>query len=89
MEELKKIYTLAKKEGQDAQVIKAMSYGISLQNETREDNENISIAEVEKELAATGKREPTASIIKSLLAEMYWNYFQEHRWQLYNRTKTR
>jgi len=48
MEELKKIYILAKKEGQDAQVIKTMSYGISLQNETREDNENISISEVEK-----------------------------------------
>ncbi len=32
--ELKNIYVLAKKEGQDAQVIKAMTYGISLQNET-------------------------------------------------------
>ena len=38
MGELKNIYVLAKKEGQDAQVIKAMTYGISLQNETREDN---------------------------------------------------
>lgn len=93
MEELKKIYILAKKDGsagspQDAQVIKAMVYGVSLQNETREDNEVFSIAEVEKELAVTGKREPTASILKSLLAEMYWNYFQQHRWQMYNRTKT-
>jgi len=88
MEELKKIYILAKKEGQDAQVIKAMSYGISLQNETREENESISISEVEKELAATDRREPAASIIKSLLAEMYWNYYQQHRWEMYNRTKT-
>jgi hypothetical protein len=88
MEEVKKIYALAKKEGQDAQVIKAMTYGISLQNETRENNDVFSIADVEKELATAGKREPTASILKSLLAELYLDYFEQHRWQLYNRTAT-
>ncbi|HNA92095.1 MAG TPA: hypothetical protein PKZ71_07575, partial [Chitinophagaceae bacterium] len=88
MGELKNIYVLAKKEGQDAQVIKAMTYGISLQNETREDNGIFSIADVEKELAATGKRESTTSILKSLLADMYWDYFQQHRWQIYDRTAT-
>ena len=28
------------------------------------------------------------SILNSLLAEMYWNYYQQNRWDLYNRTKT-
>lgn len=88
LQELKNIYILAKKEGQDAQVIKAMTYGISLQNENREDNDIFSIADVEKELASTGKREPTASILKSLLAEMYWEYYQNHRWNIYDRTAT-
>lgn len=86
LDEAKKIYILAKKENQDAQVIKALVYMIRLQSENREDNEIFSIAEVEKEIA--GSKEPSKSILKSLLAEMYWSYFQQHRWQIYDRTKT-
>ncbi len=84
--EVKKIYALAKKEKQDAQVIKALVYMTGLQSETREDNEVFSIKEVEKEISTS--KEPVASILKSLLAQMYWNYFQDQRWQLYDRTKT-
>ncbi|MBK9465066.1 MAG: alpha-2-macroglobulin [Chitinophagaceae bacterium] len=86
LEEVKKIYTLAKKENQGAQVIKALVYMTALQIENREDNEVFSIAEIEKEI--TGSKEPVRSILKNLLAEMYYNYYQQHRWQLYNRTKT-
>jgi hypothetical protein len=84
--EVKKIYALAKKEKQDAQLIKAVVYMTSLQMETREENEALSIKEVEKEIAEV--KEPVTSILKSLLAEMYWNYFKQKRWQLYNRTET-
>lgn len=84
--EVKKIYDLAKKEKQDAQVIKSLIYMTSLQTENREDNEVFSVAEVEKEISQS--KEPVTSILKSLLADMYWNYYQQHRWQLYDRTKT-
>ncbi len=84
--EAKKIYGLAKKEKQEAQVIKALIYINSLQTENREDNEVLSVAEVEKEI--TVSKEPVTALLKSLLAEMYWNYYQQHRWQLYDRTKT-
>jgi hypothetical protein len=84
--EVKTIYALAKKEGQDAQVIKCLIYFATLQGENREANEVLSISEMEKELA--GSKEPAASVLKSILAELYWNYFQEKRWQIYNRTKT-
>ena len=84
--EAKKIYDLAKKEKQDAQVIKSLVHIISLQNEIRENNEVLSITEVEKEIVTS--KDPASSILKSLLAEMYWNYFQQNRWKLYNRTKT-
>ena len=84
--EVKKIYDLAKKEKQDAQIIKSLVYITSLQNENREDNPVFSMAEVEKEI--TLSKEPVTAILKSLLAEMYWNYFQQNRWKLYNRTKT-
>ena len=43
-------------------------------------------AEIEKEIAVS--KEPVTSILNSLLAEMYWNYYQQNRWDLYNRTQT-
>jgi hypothetical protein len=89
--EVKKIYTLAKKDGstgspQDAQIIKSLVYITGLQNETREGNEIFSISEIEKEIAVS--KEPATSILNSLLAEMYWNYYQQNRWNLYNRSET-
>src|SRR6185436_14892104 len=84
--EVKKIYQLAKKEKQDAQIIKSLLYIAGLQAENRENNEVFSIKEVEKEIA--GSKDPVSSIFNSLLAEMYWNYYQQNRWDMYNRTKT-
>ena len=84
--EVKKIYDLAKKENQDAQIIKALIYMVGLQSENRENNEMISIREIESEIITS--KQPAASVLKNLLAELYWNYFQQHRWEMYNRTKT-
>src|SRR3989337_3855431 len=84
--EVKKIYQLAKKEKQDAQVIKSLVYMTGLQTENREDNEVFSITEIEKEIVTS--KEPVTAILNSLLAEMYWNYYQQNRWNLYNRTQT-
>jgi hypothetical protein len=86
LEEVKKIYAQAKKEKQDAQVVKSLVYMTGLQQDNREDNEQQAIKEIEKEIAPA--KEPAASILKSLLAGMYWQYFQNHRWQLYDRTNT-
>src|SRR5258706_15949690 len=58
----------------------------SLQKENRENNSIASIKEIEKEITTT--KEPVAAILKSLLAEMYWTYFQTNRYQLYDRTNT-
>ena len=85
-EEVKKIYALAKKENQDAQVIKALIYMTGLQSQNRENNEMLSIREIEAEIITS--KQPVTAILKNILAEVYWNYFQEHRWQLYSRTKT-
>ncbi|HEU4469627.1 MAG TPA: alpha-2-macroglobulin family protein [Flavisolibacter sp.] len=84
--EVKKIYALAKKENQDVQVVKALVYIMTLQRQNREDNEKQVVAELEKEL--TGAKEPVSSLLKSLLADAYMNYFEQHRWQLYGQTRT-
>ncbi len=72
--EVKKIYDLAKKEKQDAQIIKALVYITGLQSENREDNEVFSIAEIEKEIAAS--KEPVTSILKSITAQQNQNFTQ-------------
>jgi hypothetical protein len=86
LEQVKKIYQLAKKEKQDAQVIKALVYMTGLQGQITENAEAKTIVTLEKEIILA--TEPARSILNSLLAEMYWNYYQQHRWQLYNRTNT-
>jgi uncharacterized protein YfaS (alpha-2-macroglobulin family) len=84
--EVQKIYAQAKKESQEAQLIKSLVYMTNLQAENREDNDVLSIQELEKEVGQV--KEPSTSILKSLLANRYWQYFQQHRYQLYNRTNT-
>jgi hypothetical protein len=86
LEAVQKIYADAKKGNQEAQVIKALVYTINLQQQTREDNEALSIQEVQKEIASS--KEPVTSILKSYLAGIYWNYFQQERYELYDRTNT-
>ncbi len=84
--EVKKIYTQAKKEGQETQVIKALVYMTGLQEETREENYSKSILEIENEIRTS--KEPAASILKSMLAGLYWQYLQNNRWKFYDRTNT-
>lgn len=84
--EVKKIYALAKKDKNDPQVIKSLVYMTGLQRDTREDNEVESIKEIEKEISTA--KEPARSILKSLLANLYWQYFQNNRYELYERSNT-
>ncbi|MBI1343848.1 MAG: alpha-2-macroglobulin [Terrimonas sp.] len=84
---VKKIYAQAKKEKQEAQVIKALVYMAGLQQETREQPKIASILDIEKEIATA--RQPSKSILQSLLAEYYRSYYEQQRWQLYNRTETK
>ncbi|GAC1449792.1 MAG: hypothetical protein NVSMB7_11890 [Chitinophagaceae bacterium] len=86
LEEVNKIYALAKKEKQGAQVIKALLYQANLQQSTEEDADNKTITQWKQEINATNK--PAKSILQSILAEKYYYYFQQHRYQLYNRTAT-
>jgi hypothetical protein len=84
--EVKKIYTQAKKDNQPAQVIKSLVYMIRLQQDNRENNLLLSIKDIEKETRV--QNEPAISLLNSLLAGLYWQYFQNNRWQLYGRTNT-
>ncbi len=84
--EVNKIYLLAKKEKKDAQTIKALLYKLSLQEITEENAGAKSINTLETELKSSAAA--TKYILQSLLADKYRNYFQQHRYQLYDRTQT-
>jgi len=86
LDETVKIYETAKKENNDPQIIKALLYRITL-GRNLEENANVkSIALIEKEIQSS--KQPAASILNSILAEMYWNFLQQNRYKLYNRTQT-
>ncbi len=86
LQEVNKIYTVAKKEKQDAQFIKAFIYKMSLE-EIKEENADIkSIVTLEEEIKTIN--EPSKSILQSILAEKYRTYKQNNSFQLRDRSKT-
>src|ERR1700730_12086109 len=87
LQEVNKLYLIAKKEKNDPQIIKTLVYQLGLEGNKEEDAALKSIFRVEREIA--GAREPARSILHSMEAEIYWDYFQQQRWKLYDRTQTR
>jgi ABC-type dipeptide/oligopeptide/nickel transport system permease component len=88
--EVKKIYALAKKENQDAQIIKSLVYMGDLQTDVREHAPELTIHEMEQEYTAgVGIREPARSILAGLLAGMYQEYYENNRWELMDRSETK
>lgn len=86
LETVKKIYAKAKADKQDAQLVKSLVYMNQLQNENREDNEQQSISQIEKEIAVS--KEPVVSLLNSYLAGIYQQYYNANRYKFYNRTNT-
>jgi len=86
LDEVNKIYALAKKEKQDAQLIKALVYQLNLQGIKEENADVKGIAVLENEIKTSA--EPSKSILNSILAEKYRSYFQQNSFQVYDRTKT-
>jgi len=83
---VEKIYQLAKKEQNSPQLVKALLYQSKYTMDLEEDAELIIVQRLEKELAESTF--PTQNILESILANLYWQYFQENRWQFYDRTET-
>src|ERR1041384_7464705 len=74
--QVKKLYQVAKKDKQDAQVIKSLIYITGLQEESADNEETKAIVDLEKETITAN--EPARSILNSLLAGLYWRYYQQH-----------
>ncbi|MEO7801452.1 MAG: MG2 domain-containing protein, partial [Ginsengibacter sp.] len=83
LDQIKNIYTSAKKTGNNTQVIKALLYQLRLQQNLEEDADIKGIQLLEQEIKQTNG--PAKSILHSIAAEQYFNYYQQNRWKLYER----
>ncbi len=81
---VKTIYSLAKKEGNEVQVIKALLYQADLQKNSK-DALKKNILQLEAETAIA--KEPAKALLQSITAYNYLLWLQENRYRLYNRTQ--
>ena len=86
LQQVENIYNDAQKNNNDAQIIKALLFKINLRQNIEEDASAKSIDSLENEIAIA--KEPAKSILQSITAQLYWNYFQQNRYKLYQRTNT-
>jgi hypothetical protein len=84
--EVEKIYKKAKKTKNHPQLIKSLLYKSKFAITLEEDAQLKVINQLKKEIANNST--PTKNILESMLADLYWQYFQQNRWKFYNRTNT-
>jgi len=80
------IYNRAKKENNAPQIAKVLLYQSKYALTIKEDAQLNIINSFKKEIATS--EFPTKNILESVLADLYWQYFQQNRYKFYNRTIT-
>jgi len=81
------VYTLAAKENNEQQQIKSLVYRLAIEEKIFDNKPNNSIAVLENEINQT-KSKVLLSILHSLAAQQYHQYFSRNSWRFYNRSKT-
>nr|WP_316933215.1 MG2 domain-containing protein [Maribacter thermophilus] len=80
------IYSKAKKEQHNGQLIKSLLFSSKYALILEEDAELSIINNFNEEISKA--KFPVKNILESYLADMYWQYFQQNRYKFYNRTAT-
>src|SRR5665647_2899613 len=86
IDEVEKIYRSAKTNKNNPQIIKSLLFKINLGKDISENASAKSIDSLEREITAA--KESSKSLLQSIAAQLYWNYFQQNRYKLYQRTNT-
>ena len=84
LEVVEKIYAVADEEQNDAQLVKALIHVMKYHDQIEEKSDSMNLERMNRELARA--QFPRKQILHSMLADMYFSYYQNHRWQLYDRT---
>ncbi len=85
LQHVDEIYAAAKGSGNEEQSIKALIYIVKLKSQYEEDVLIKAIKRYEKELEIASPTE--ASLLQTLIAELYQNYFTNNRWAIYDRAQ--
>lgn len=84
--EVNKIYKQAKKDNYTDHLVKAIIYQMKYSDYQ---NENGFVANIEKIKAEIKTAQfPAKPLLHSMLAEMYWQYYENNRWNFSDRTET-
>jgi hypothetical protein len=79
-----RIYDDAKNNNRQSEQLKAQIYLLHITKQNTEDADAVSIAQAEKE--AMNAKFPYDAVWYSIIAEMYWNYYNINRWKILRRT---
>ncbi|MDO7170769.1 alpha-2-macroglobulin family protein [Mariniflexile sp. AS56] len=83
---VEQISVLASKDKNHPQLIKTMLFKSKFALVLEEDAQLKIINDFKKHIALSAF--PTKNVLESMLANLYWQYFNQNRWQFYNRSKT-
>ena len=81
-----KIYDKANTENNAPQIIKTLFFKSKFSLTLEEDAQLKVINEFKRHIALS--KFPTKNVLENVLANLYWQYFNQNRWKFYNRTKT-
>ncbi len=80
------VYDQSKANGQADQFLKAVLYRMKLESDFEEDYSEKAIARTQSEILSA--KAPVKQILYSVLAELYWQYYESNRWQILDRSET-
>lgn len=86
LKKVQEIYTLAKKEHNEAQLVKALLAISQLRVENTEEDEKLALTDIDKELTTASP--VVKALLNSYKAGIYHQYFERNRWKIYDRTAT-
>ncbi len=85
LKEVEQLDNLARKNNNPAQQVKAAIYRMTFQSYLEENALEAIISRLKTDISNASY--PTKPVLQSLLAQMYWNYYQQNRYQFDQRTK--
>lgn len=81
---VKKINVQARADGNSALLIKSVIYRMMFQSYLEENAFDKILSDLRKDISTA--KQPEKSILQSLLAESYWNFYQQNQWKISQRT---
>lgn len=86
LEVVESIYSKAQKDTNNNQIIKSLIYRSKYLLTLEENAQLLIIKDLKNEVKSSTF--PKRNILESILANLYWQYFQQNRWKFYDRTQT-